>query len=124
MSTAYIPASTDILTTTSCAPPALHLLPWVDKIVHLGNIITNKVDMLALDMDAKKRRYVGRNIEINQDFFFAAIKTKIKINNIYNSNWFGSVLWNLFGPAAVEIESSYNRSMKVTMKLHYATFAL
>ena len=93
MSTASIPASTDILTTTSCAPPAPHLLPWVEKIVHLGNIITNKVDMLAFDMDAKKERYVGRNIEINHEIFFAANKTKIKINNIFNSYlYYGTTL--------------------------------
>ena len=98
-----------------------HVLPWVDKIIHLGNIITNKVSMLDSDMDAKKGRYVGRSIEINQEFSFAASETKIKINNIYNSSWFGSVLWDLFCPAAVKIESAYNRSMKVALKLHYAT---
>ena len=37
------------------------------------------------------------------------------------SNGCGSVLWDIFSPAAVAVESSYNRSMKVTMGLHYAT---
>ena len=69
-----------------------HLLPWVDKIVHLGNTITSQVDMVSPDMNMKKGRYIARNIEINQEFYFAALETKIKVNNIYNSSWFGSVL--------------------------------
>ena len=99
----------------------VHLLPWVDRIVHLGNTITNQVNMVAVDMNAKMGRYVGRNIEINQEFFFAAYETRIKINNIYNSSWFGSVIWDLVSTNSVKIESAYNRSMKVTMKLPYAS---
>ena len=98
-----------------------HQLPWVDRIVHLGNTLTNQVNIVASDMDIKVGRYVGRNIELNQEFFFTSHETRIRINNIYNSSWYGSVLWDLFSPASVKIESAYNRSMKVTMKLHYAT---
>ena len=98
-----------------------HQLPWVDRILHLGNTITNQVNVIASDMNNKMGRYVGRNIELNQEFFFAAHETRIRINNIYNSSWYGSVLWDLFSPASVKIESAYNRSMKVTMKLNCAT---
>ena len=98
-----------------------HLLPWVDKIIHLGNTITNQVDMISSDMNMKKGRYIARNIEINQEFNFADLETKIKVNSIYNSKWFGSVLRDIFSPAAVMVESSYNQSMKVTMSLPHAT---
>ena len=98
-----------------------HLLPWVDKITHLGNTITNQVNMVEADMNIKKGRYVSKNIELNQEFFFTAKETRININNIYNSSWYGSVLWDIFSPASTRIESAYNRSMKVTMELHYST---
>ena len=64
-----------------------HLLPWVDKIVnvHLGKTITNQVDMVSSDMNIKKGKYIARNIEINQELYFAALEKKIKVNNIYNS---------------------------------------
>ena len=42
-------------------------------------------------------------------------------NNIYNSSFFGSVLWDLFSPEAEKIESSWNRSMKIMMDLPYDT---
>ena len=89
--------------------------------MHLGNTIINQGNIIATDMNLKMGRYVGKNIELNQEFSFAAQETKIRINNIYNSSWYGSVLWDLFSPASVKIESAYNRSMKVTMKLHWAT---
>ena len=43
------------------------------------------------------------------------------MNNIHNSHFFGSVLWNLFGSGALSIESSYNRSVKVMLDLPWAT---
>jgi hypothetical protein len=83
-----------------------HLLPWVDKIVHLGNTITDKIDIVTEDMNIKRARYISKNIEINQEFHFAAAET---------------VLWDLCSPAAIRLESSYNRSMKVMMNLPLAT---
>ena len=62
-----------------------------------------------------------KNIELNQEFSFTHPSTKIKINKIYNSHYSGSPLWNLFGPGALGIESSYNKSVKVMLDLPYAT---
>ena len=36
-------------------------------------------------------------------------------------NYSGSPLWNLFGPGALTLESSYNRSVKVMLGLPFAT---
>ena len=62
-----------------------------------------------------------KNIEIKQEFFFSAAETRVEVNIIYNSSWFVSVLWDLFCPAAVRLESSYNRSMKIMMNLPLTT---
>ena len=96
-------------------------LPWVDKITHLGITITNKKDILEDDMKVKKARYISRNIELNQEIHFAATETKLKVNDIYNSSWFGSALYNSYSTEAVKIESSYNRSIKIMLDLPYGT---
>ena len=75
-------------------------LPWVESVLHLGIRITNAENILESDMNIKRARYIHKNIELNQEFHFAAPKTKININNIYNSSFFGSVLWNVFSPEA------------------------
>ena len=69
----------------------------------------------------KNAQYISKNIELNQEFSFTHPSTKIKINKIYNSHYSGSPLWNLFGPGALGIESSYNKSVKVMLDLPYAT---
>ena len=72
-------------------------------------------------MKVKNAMYVEKNIELNQEFFFAHPSTKLTINNIYNSHYSSSTLWNLFGTGAQRIESSYNRSVKIMLGLPYAT---
>ena len=93
-------------------------LPWVNEILHLGNTITNSPNCLEDDMKRKNARYVSKNIEINQEFYFAAPETKMKINDVYNKSWYGSVLYDLFCPLAVKIESTWNRTTlgKTTLK--------
>ena len=39
----------------------------------------------------------------------------------FNNSWYGSVLWDLFCPTAVKIESSWNRSMKIMLDVPYST---
>ena len=46
---------------------------------------------------------------------------KLAINNIYNSHYSGSTLWNLFEVGASRIESTFNRYVKVILDLPYAT---
>ena len=102
---------------TLCGNP----LPWTDKCKHLGTIITNKIDGCEEDMKVKNAKYVGKNIELNQEFFFAHPETKLKINQIYNSSYYSSPLWDLFGKGARKIESSFNRSVKIMLGLPYDT---
>ena len=72
-------------------------------------------------MNIKKAKYISNYIKINQEFHFSSPETKLKINEIYNYSWFGSVLYNLFSPGAVRLESSYNRSVKCMLDLPLAT---
>ena len=96
-------------------------LPWVDRVIHLGVTLTNDSNPTEVDMDIKKARYIAKNIEINQEFHFSSSETKLRINDIYNSSWFGSVIYDLFSPAAVRLESAYNRSVKCMLNLPLQT---
>ena len=96
-------------------------LPWTDKCKHLGTTITNKIDGCEEDMKIKNAMYIKRNMELNQEFYFAHPTTKLKINRIYNSHYSSSPLWNLFGHGAQKLESSYNRSVKLMLGLPLET---
>ena len=102
---------------TLCGNP----LPWTDKCKHLGTIITNKIDGCEEDMRIKNAIYIEKNSELNQEFHFAHPVTRLKVNQIYNSHYSSSPLWNLFGVGARRIETSYNRSVKIMLDLPYGT---
>ena len=72
---------------TLCGNP----LPWTNRIKHLGINIENKNDGCEHDMVTKNAQYVAKNIELNQEFSFAHPNTKMKINQIYNSHYSGTM---------------------------------
>ena len=65
--------------------------------------------------------FFEKDIELNQEFFFTHPSTNVLVNKIYNSHYFSSPLWNLFGDGARKMESSYNRSVKIMLDLPYAS---
>jgi hypothetical protein len=96
-------------------------IPWVSQFKHLGNTVSNQGDFVGQDTDIKRATFVNKNIELKQEFHFADPKTKFKINQIYNSHFTGSPIWNMFSAESLRFESSYNRSVKIMFDLPYAT---
>ena len=68
-------------------------LPWTTKYKHLGMNLENKIDGCQQDIKVKNAQYIGKNLELNQEFYFSHPFTKLKLNQIYNSHYSGSVLW-------------------------------
>jgi hypothetical protein len=58
----------------------------VNKIKHLGNMVSNIIDGGQLDMRVKIARYIDKNNTLWQELFFAHPQSKMKINTIYNSH--------------------------------------
>ena len=96
-------------------------LPWVDKLLHLGNMVSNQVDGGQLDMKQKAGRYIDKNCSINQEFGFAHPSCRILLNKIYNCHFSGCQTWDLFSQGAERFYGTYNRSVKVMADLPLAT---
>ena len=96
-------------------------LPWVDKIKHLGNTISNKVDGNQLDIKVKTAKYVDRSNSLFQEFSFAHPYTRNKVNSIFNYDFTGSQLWSLNCREMEKLESTYNKSVKVMFDMPWAT---
>ena len=91
-------------------------LPWIDSpetVIHLGNTIENNGNFLSKDIKIKRAKYINRNNELNQEFYFADPETKMKINSIYNMSFSGSSLWDLFSDDVISLENTYNLSLKI-----------
>ena len=98
-----------------------NVLPWVESCKHLGNVVVNKYDGMKQDIMVKRAVMIAKNVELNQEFKFGHPISRVRINQIYNSHFTGSPLWNLFGKEAIMVENSWNRSMRLMMDLPLRT---
>ena len=92
-------------------------LPWVRSGKHLGITISDKIDGMKTDLKIKRADYISKNNDILQEFGFSHPKTKIMMNSVYNSHLSGSCLWNLFSKEAVQMENTWNVSMRLMLDL-------
>ena len=90
-------------------------LPWVRTAKHLGCKIGDKICSLKDDLMEKRATYINKVNELTQEFYFAHPMTKIRINNIFNSHFYGSALWDLFGIEALRLEKSWNVSQRIML---------
>ena len=74
---------------------------------------------MTQDAMEKRAAHISRNNEINEEFGFAHPSSKVKINNIFNTRFYGSVLWNLFMKEAERIEKTWNISQRVMLRLNF-----
>ena len=70
------------------------------------------------DVREKRARYINKNNELCQEFYFAHPRTKLEINEIWNYHFSGSVTWDLFSHESVMVENTYNTSVRVMFDLH------
>ena len=90
-------------------------LPWVKHAKHLGH-------GLSEDLMEKRAHYINRVNELNQKFYFANSSTKIKINNIFNSSFYGSQIWDLFSDEAIRLEKLWNISIRILLDIPRNTY--
>ena len=57
---AFLKKERDLPSMMLCGNP----LPWVDKLVHLGCIVSNNIDGGQVDMKQKVARYIDKNCSI------------------------------------------------------------
>ena len=90
-------------------------LPWVRTAKHLGCKIGDKICGLNDDLMEKRATYINKVNELTQEFHFAHPLTKVGINNIFNSHFYGSALWDLFGIEALRLGKSWNVSQRIML---------
>ena len=96
-------------------------LPWVRYAKHLGHKISCKINGLGEDLMEKRALYINRVNELNQEFYYAHPSTKIMINNIFNSSFYGSQIWDLFCDEATRLEKSWNISQRILLGIPRTT---
>ena len=89
---------------------------------HLGVKIENKKNrILNGDIVEKRACYIQRNKELMLEFWFTHSSTKAFINRVYNSHFYGSVLWNLFEKEADMLYNTWSVSVRKMFALDRRT---
>ena len=84
---------------------------------HLGCKIGDKICSLNDDLMEKRAIYINKVNELTQEFYFAHPLMKVRINNIFNSHFYGSALWDLFGIEALRLGKSWNVSQRIILSI-------
>ena len=92
-------------------------LPWVKAAKHLGCKVTVDSGSLSSDLMEKRAIYINKVNELSQEFYYAHPSTRIRINNIFNSHFYGSPLWDLFGREADRLYKTWNVSQRILLGL-------
>ena len=93
------------------------ILPWVKNAKHLGCTITQDLRGLSKDIMEKRAQYINKANELEQEFSYAHSTTKIWINKVFNTSFYGSQLWDLFSHESERIEKSWNTSQRILLKI-------
>ena len=95
-------------------------LPWVESVKHLCTTITStNTGGCSLDQDLieKRARYIAKNKELRQAFHYAHPKTKVWINNVYNTSFYGAPLWDKSSRNFERLEKTWNVSIRMMLSL-------
>ena len=82
-------------------------LPWVDKVLHLGNTLDYLNDM-KMDCVIKRGKFIGKTNSLLQELNCASPSIRMKLLSIYTTSFYGSCLWDLHSSEVNRLYSSWN----------------
>ena len=97
-------------------------LPWVNSIKHLGTTLTNgSCCNLEQDVLEKRAMFIAKNNELGQEFHYVHYKTKIWLNKVFNTSFYGAPLWDITSRSFGKLVKSWNVSARVMLNLPKTT---
>ena len=96
-------------------------LPWVPSGKHLGVNLDDQSNGMKCDMRNKRAQYITKNNDLCQEFAFCHPLTKFHLNQVYNSSFTGSPIWDLFCRESEMIFNSWNTSFRIMFDLPLST---
>ena len=95
-------------------------LPWVTSATHLGHEL-HQDGTMDYDCKIKRAKFIDTSIDIRETFNFAEQKQVLSAVQTYCSDFYGSMLWNLFGEPADQYFRCWNTCVKLCWDLPRST---
>ena len=96
-----------------------NILPWVRNGNHLGTHINSQIDGLSHDILRKGASYTQRNNEIIQETPKTHPKLRCQINYLFNTNFCGAQIWDLFSKSRESLYNTWNVSIRKMFELPF-----
>ena len=80
---------------------------WVQHATHLGHEL-NENGLMDHDCKCKRARFIENSTRIRETFSFAKATQLLTAIQIYCSDYYGSMLWDLFGEEAGKFFRCWN----------------
>ena len=87
------------------------LLPWVPHAAHLGHEFHTS-GLQELDCNMRRAAYIGESVELLNVFQFAHLLQKLSSVQTYACSFYGSNLYDLYGPAANQLYRAWQVSVR------------
>ena len=87
-------------------------LPWVDRAVHLGHVLTTRGTM-EQDTREKLAEFIDCSVKLRETFSFAHPSEKIFALDKYSSSAYGSSLWDLSSSSTARYCAAWNTAIKL-----------
>ena len=95
-------------------------LPWVTSIKHLGVTINDKMN-IGQEIMEKRAQYIMKINELMQEFHIADPSLVARLNDIYNTHFYGAPLWDLFSNETRKVVGAWNTSHRILFRLPRTT---
>ena len=87
-------------------------LPYVDKLLHLGNMIQSDNSMKN-DISIKRARFIGKANSLYQEFYFSSPEVRCKLLELYCCSYYSSSIWNLYNRECDKLYKSFNVAIRI-----------
>ena len=88
----------------------------MNSVKHLGTTITDD-NTMSQDILEKRAIYISKNNELLQELHFGHPKTKIWVNQVYNTSFYGAPLWDASSKEYEKLEKTWNVSQRKMMSI-------
>ena len=87
-------------------------LPFVPNATHLGHELHEDANM-DFDCKIKRARFIDNSTTIRETFKFAECEQVLRAVQIYSCDFYGSMLWNLYGEQTAKYFRCWNTCTKL-----------
>lgn len=91
-------------------------IEWHEKVKHLGNVITQRMNDEA-DCIAKKSAFIGSVNRLLANFKHLDSHVRIKLFNSYCSSFYGAQMWKLECPWVNCVITAWNKGVRALLRL-------